>query len=138
MSRVALICGGGQFPLVAARAAKKRGLDVFLLGLRGVASPEIEAFPHVWLGIGQLGAAFREISSRGIREVCLIGGLGRPEFSDLRLDWGGIKRLPEIFSLLKGGDNHTLKGVIALFESEGLKVIGVDSLARSCWRPKGP
>jgi DUF1009 family protein len=136
--RVALICGGGQFPLVAARAAQKRGLEVFLLGLRGVASPEIEAFPHVWLAIGQLGAAFRAILSRDIRQVCLIGGLGRPEFSDLRLDWGGIKRLPEIFSLLKGGDNHTLKGVIGLFESEGLEVIGVDSLAPELLAAEGP
>jgi DUF1009 family protein len=129
-ARVALICGGGQFPLAAARAAQDRGIEVFLLGLRGIASDGIEQFPHVWLGIGQLGAALREISSRDIREVCLIGGLGRPEFSDLRLDWGGIKRIPQIIGFLKGGgDNHTLLGVIGLFEQEGLRVVGVDTIA---------
>jgi UDP-2,3-diacylglucosamine hydrolase len=127
--RVALICGGGDFPLVAARAAQSRGVEVFLLGLRGVASAAIEDFPHVWLGLGQLGAAFREIFSREIRDVCFIGGLGRPEFSDLRLDWGGIKRLPEIARLFRGGDDHVLKGVIGLFEREGLRVVGVETLA---------
>jgi len=127
--KVAFICGGGQFPLVAARAAQARGLEVFLLGLRGVAGAEIEQFPHVWLGIGQLGQAFREIAARKIGDVCLIGGLKRPEFADLRLDWGGVKRLPEILRLLKGGDDHALKGVIALFEREGFRIVGVESFA---------
>ena len=127
--KVALICGGGQFPLAAARAAQKSGREVFLLGLRGIASENIGQFPHVWLGIGQLGQAFREISARQIEEICLIGGLGRPEFSDLRLDWGGVKRLPEIVRLFGGGDDHVLKGVIGLFEREGFRVIGVDSIA---------
>jgi hypothetical protein len=133
-----LICGGGQFPLVAARAAQARGFEVFLLGVRGVASTEIETFPHLWLGIGQLGAAFREISARGITQICLIGGMGRPEFSDLRLDWGGLRRLPEIFRLLKGGDDHTLKGVIGLFEREGFEVVGVDTFAPELLAAEGP
>lgn len=136
--RVALICGGGQFPLVAARAARQRGLEVFILGLKGMASEAIEEFPHVWLGVGQLGAALREIAARDIKEVCLIGGLGRPEFADLRPDWGAIKRLPDIFRLLKGGDDHALKGVIRLFEGEGLRVVGVDSFAPELLAAAGP
>ncbi|MCW2316836.1 DUF1009 family protein [Rhodoblastus acidophilus] len=126
---VALVCGGGAFPIVAARAVQARGEHAFLLGLRGIASAEIEQFPHVWLGIGQLGRAFDEIFSRDIKRVCFIGGLKRPEFTDLRLDWGGIKRIPDIVKFLKGGDDHALKGVIKLFESEGLEVVGVDSFA---------
>ncbi len=127
--KVALICGGGQFPLVAARAARASGHEVFLLGLRGIAGKEIEAFPHAWVGVGQLGGAMREISSRDIKDVCFIGGLGRPEFSDLRLDWGAVKRLPDIMRLFKGGDDHALKGVIRLFEREGFRIVGVDSFA---------
>lgn len=136
--RVALICGNGAFPLVAARAARQRGLEVFILGLKGLASEAIEDFPHVWLSVGQLGAAFREMAARDIKDVCLIGGLGRPEFSDLRLDWGAIKRLPEIYRLMKGGDDHALKGVIRLIEGEGLRVIGVDTLAPELLAAPGP
>ena len=95
-------------------------------------------FPHVWLGVGQLGAAFREIAARGIEEVCFIGGLGRPEFADLRPDWGAIKRLPEILRLLKGGDDHALKGVVKLFEAEGLRVVGVETLAPELLAAPGP
>jgi DUF1009 family protein len=127
--KVAIICGGGRFPIVAAQAAQAQGHEIVLLALRGVASAEVEAFPHVWLGIGQLGLALREMRERGIKHLCFIGGLGRPELSELRLDWGGVKRLPEIVKLLKGGDDHALKGVIGLFEREDLQVIGVDKLA---------
>jgi hypothetical protein len=127
--KVAFICGGGQFPFAAARAARQNGREVFLLGLRGIASRDIEQFPHVWLGIGQLGQGFRELSSRGIQDICLIGGLARPELSDVRLDWGGVKRLPEIVRMFGGGDDHVLKGVIGLFEHEGFSVVGVDSFA---------
>ena len=93
--RVALICGGGAFPIVAAHAAQRRGEEVFLLGLRGIAGAEIEQFPHVWIGVGQLGRAFDEIISRGVKRVCFIGGLKRPEFVDLRLDWGGRGASPK-------------------------------------------
>ncbi|MBB4198180.1 hypothetical protein GGD83_001973 [Rhodoblastus sphagnicola] len=127
--KVALICGGGAFPLVAARAAQTRGEQVFLLGLRGIADTGIESFPHAWVGIGQLGRAIAEFSAREIKKVCFIGGLKRPEFSDLRLDWGGIKRIPDIVKFLRGGDDHALKGVIKLFEREGFEVVGVDALA---------
>lgn len=126
---IALVCGAGQFPLVAARAARARGREVFILALKGIASEGVAEFPHIWLGVGQLGAAFREIEARGIEEICFIGGLGRPEFADLRPDWGAIRRLPEIVRLLKGGDDHALKGVVRLFESEGLRVVGVETLA---------
>lgn len=126
---VALICGEGRFPLVAAKAAQDSGREVFLLALKGIADASVENFPHVWLGVGQLGAALREIERRGARKICFIGGLGRPEFSELRPDWGAIRRIPEILRLLKGGDDHALKGVIKLFEQEGLEVIGVETLA---------
>ena len=39
----------------AARTAKANGRDVFLVGLVGSASPEIERFDHIWVKIGELG-----------------------------------------------------------------------------------
>jgi UDP-2,3-diacylglucosamine hydrolase len=135
--QIALICGAGQFPLVAARAAKARGREVFILALKGIASEGVAEFPHIWLGVGQLGAAFREIEARGIEEICFIGGLGRPEFADLRPDWGAVRRLPEILRLLRGGDDHALKGVLKLFESEGLRVVGVETLAPELLAARG-
>lgn len=126
---VAIICGGGGFPLAVARAAQAAGRDVFLVGLHGAADPDIAAFPHVWVKLGEFGKLFRELGARGVKELAIVGSLTRPDFSDLRLDFGGVKRLPDIARILRGGDDHALKGVVRFFEGEGLSVLGVHDLA---------
>ncbi len=135
--KIAIICGAGDFPLASARAAQAAGKDVFLVGLRGAASDDIGEFPHIFAGLGEFGKIFRELAERGIGEMAFIGALGRPEFGDLRLDWGGVKRLPDIVRLLKGGDDHALKGVIAIFEKGGVRVVGVDAFAPDLLVPVG-
>ena len=47
----------------------------------------------------------------------------------MRMDFGGVKRLPAIAKLFLGGDNHLLSGVIGLIEKEGVSVIGIDAIA---------
>lgn len=126
---VAIVCGGGGFPLAVARAARAAGREVFLVGLHGAADPDIAAFPHVWVKLGEFGKLFRELEQRGVSELAIVGALTRPDFSDLRLDFGGVKRLPDIARILRGGDDHALKGVIRFFEGEGLSVVGVHDLA---------
>lgn len=134
---VAIICGGGGFPLAVARAARASGREVFLVGLHGAADPDIASFPHVWVKLGEFGKLFRELDARGVKQLAIVGSLTRPDFSDLRLDFGGVKRLPDIARILRGGDDHALKGVVRFFEGEGLAVIGVHELAPSLLAGQG-
>jgi len=135
---LAIVCGGGKFPIEVARAAAAAGRTPFLVGISGAADPAIEAFAHVWLRIGQLGKLFSTLSDRGVADVALIGGLTRPELADLRLDWGAIKRLPELALAFRGGDNHLLAGIAAIFEREGLNVVGAHEIAPRLLAPLGP
>lgn len=134
---VAIICGGGGFPLAVADAARKAGREVFLVGLHGAADPDIAAFPHMWLKLGEFGKLFRSLSERGIQHLSIIGSLTRPDFSDLRLDFGGVKRLPDIARILRGGDDHALRGVVRFFEDEGYAVLGPHELAPALLAPEG-
>ncbi|RFB80223.1 LpxI family protein [Methylovirgula sp. 4M-Z18] len=126
---VAIICGNGRFPQAVAEAAQRAGREVFLIGLKGAAEEAISAFPHMWVRVGELGKVFRSLKDRGIVELAFIGGLVRPDLSDLRPDFGALARLPDIARLLLGGDDHALSGLIKLFESEGHRVVGVHELA---------
>ncbi|THD46166.1 MAG: LpxI family protein [Bradyrhizobium sp.] len=126
---LAIICGGGAFPLEVARAAAATGASPFLVGLVGASDPGVEAFPHVWLHLGQVGKLFAELAARGIAEVALVGALTRPEFADLRFDWGALKRAPELAKAFRGGDNRLLSGIAAVFEGEGFKVVGAHEIA---------
>jgi DUF1009 family protein len=135
---LAIVCGGGKFPIEVARAAAAAGRTPFLIGIVGAADPAIEAFAHVWLRIGHLGKLFSTLRAEGVVDVALIGGLTRPELADLRLDWGAIKRLPELALAFRGGDNRLLAGVAAIFEREGLNVVGAHEIAPQLLAPLGP
>ena len=46
------------------------------------------------LRVGQIGKLFAALEERRIAEVAIVGALTRPEFADLRFDWGALKRAP--------------------------------------------
>jgi DUF1009 family protein len=135
---LAILCGGGGFPLEVARAAEANGRAPFLVGIVGSSDPAIEAFAHAWVRMGQLGKMFAALEERAIADLAFVGAMTRPEFADLRFDWGALKRAPELAQLFRGGDNRLLVGVAAIFEREGLRVVGAHEIAPQLLAPAGP
>jgi len=135
---LAIVCGGGKFPIEVARAAAAAGRPPFLIGIVGAADPAIESFAHVWLRIGEIGKLFSILRAEGVADIALIGSLTRPELADLRFDWGAIKRLPEFVQAFRGGDNRLLAGIAVIFEREGLNVVGAHEIAPQLLAPFGP
>ena len=129
MRPLAILCGGGDFPIQVAQAAIKQGRDPVMVGIVGAADARIEAFPHFWVHMGEVGKLFRSLKERGIVEIAIVGAMTRPEFADLRLDWGALRRLAGLASLFRGGDNHLLVGIARFFENEGVAVVGVHQIA---------
>lgn len=126
---LAILCGGGDFPVAVARAASQQGRDPVLVGVVGAADARIEAFPHFWIHMGEVGKLFRSLKQRGIVEIAIVGAMTRPELADLRLDWGALRRLAGLASLFRGGDNRLLVGIARFFENEGVEVVGVHQIA---------
>jgi DUF1009 family protein len=136
---VAIVCGCGRFPLAVAAEAQRAGRSVFLIGIIGATDPAIAAYPHVWLRLGEFGKLLKTLQNRAIVELALIGGLERPQqLADVWPDFGALARLPEIARLLIGGDDHLLRGMLHLFEKEGLRVRGAHELAPTMLAPAGP
>ena len=126
---LAILCGSGAFPLEVAAEARRVGRDPFLIGVIGSTDAAIEAFPHVWLRMGQVGKLFAALKERAIGEMAMIGAITRPEFADLRLDWGAVKRAAELAQLFRRGDNGLLVGLAAIFEREGVRIVGAHEVA---------
>jgi DUF1009 family protein len=126
---LAILCGGGDFPTAVARAAAEQGRAPLLVGIVGAADARIEAFAHVWVHVGEVGRLFGALKARGVGEIAIVGAMTRPEFSDLRLDWGALRRLAGLASLFRGGDNQLLVGISKFFEAEGVRVVGVHEIA---------
>lgn len=134
---VGFICGSGRLPIEAAESALAAGREVFLVGLRGAADPEIERFPHVWVRLGEVGKLFKALDKAGARDITLLGGVQRPSIKDLGLDMTGLIAMPELKRLLSGGDDNLLRGLVAFVEGRGYRVIGVHEAAPGLLAPEG-
>lgn len=134
---LAILCGGGAFPLAVARAARRAGRDVQLFALRGHADPRVVDFPHVWIGLGQYGKLKAELRRRNCRDVVFIGYVLRPRLRDIKLDWQTVKLMPRIIRMLSGGDNHLLSSVGRLFEQDGFRLLGAHEVAPDILVPAG-
>ncbi len=135
---LAILCGAGAFPLEVAGEARRAGREPFLVGIVGATDSAIEAYPHVWVRIGEVGKLFAALRARAIGEIVIIGAMARPELADLRLDWGAVKRAAGLAQLFRRGDNGLLAGVAEIIEREGIRVVGAHEVAPRLLAPLGP
>jgi UDP-2,3-diacylglucosamine hydrolase len=134
---LAILCGGGAFPLEVAGEARRSGRKPFLVGVVGATDSAIEAYPHVWVRMGEVGKLFAALKGRAIAEMVIVGAMTRPEFADLRLDWGAVKRAAGLAQLFRRGDNGLLAGLAAIFEREGVRIVGAHEIAPRLLAPVG-
>jgi hypothetical protein len=136
---LAVICGGGSLPFAVADAVAKRGRRVVLFAIRGWADPQrVACYPHHWADFGQFGKFCRLARGEGCRDVVFIGSLVRPAIWQLRPDFKTLRLVPRIFGLFRGGDDHLLKGVAAVFEEHGFHLVGAHEIAPEILMPEGP
>jgi DUF1009 family protein len=127
---LAIIAGAGSVPLHVAAAALASGRKVVILGIEGEADGRIADYPHAWFNWGQIGRLEKLLAEHGTRDIVMIGGVkSRPDFKSFRLDFGTVRALPEILSVMANGDNALLTGVIKMFEARGYSIVGAHEIA---------
>ena len=134
---LAILCGGGEFPFAVAAAAKANGRAPLMIGVEGSADRRVEAFEHAWVHMGQIGRLFALLKSHAIADLAIIGSMTRPEWGELRLDWGAVSRATRLAPMFRGGDNALLVGIAGVFEDEGLKIVGAHEIAPQLLCPSG-
>ena len=75
-----ILCGAGELAFEAAQLARENGRDVLLIGLVGVTQPEVDAFPHVWVRMGEVGKLFAALRARAIQDLAILGPVGGRNF----------------------------------------------------------
>lgn len=123
MSRTALIAGTGALPrLLAARleAPLVCALDGFVP--QGVAVDQV-------FRVERLVPFLRLLEEHGITRVAFAGAVSRPRLDPSLFDPATAQMVPRLMAALQGGDDATLRAVIAIFEEAGFEVAGIDVLA---------
>lgn len=116
-----LIAGEGELPLLVARNARRAGLRLAVVGLRGYANPDLQSLADsfAWCGIARLGAWIRALRRAGCREVVMVGRVRKSTmFAGPRwLQW--LQYVPDLTSIrvwyfhARDKRNHTLLRAVA-------------------------
>jgi DUF1009 family protein len=135
---LAIICGGGCFPMAVAEAVLRSGRQPVMLGIKGWADRDVvERHRHHWVALGQVGRLVRLARREGCREAVFIGTVLRPPLAKIRLDWPTFRAMPRLLGSFRGGDDQLLKGVAGIIEEAGLTIVGLDAVAPEIFVPEG-
>jgi DUF1009 family protein len=137
-SPIGIVSGGGSLPFAVADAVARRDRRAVLFAVRGCAdAPRVAAYPHHWIGLGQVNRLCRLARQESCNDLVFIGNVVRPAIRELRLDFGALVLLPRLVRLFRGGDDHLLSGVASFFEERGFKVMGAHQVAPEIVTPEG-
>lgn len=123
MENLGLIAGGGQFPLMVAEAARKKGLRIIAVAHIGETDLSLadRVDEIVWIKLGQLGHLIKSLKKNGVCRALMAGSITkRRMFENVMPDLAGaavISRLA-IFH-----DDNILKAVDRALAKEGIEII---------------
>ena len=118
-----LIAGGGQFPLIAADAARQRGIRVVAVAHLGETDDALSdrVDEIVWIKLGQLGHLIKALKKQGVRKALLAGTITKKKmFENVRPD---LKGLTLMSKLAVFHDDDILRAVADELAKEGIEIV---------------
>jgi len=126
MNKIGLIAGNGRFPILFAQAARRRGLRVIAVAMRGETLPEIEQQVDklYWATFVQPGKWIKAFKKEGVDKAVMAGGVTkskmysrfrwlrfRPDLRAIKL-WYRSTKDKRDYSLLQGvADELAAEGI---------------------------
>ncbi len=133
---IGLIAGGGQFPLMAAQAARKQGLRVVAVALLGETDTALsEEVDHiVWIKLGQLGRLIKAFKKHGVRNALMAGGIRKRRMFEIRPD---LRALSVVSKLAVFHDDDILRALARELAGEGIEIVSSISYLPELLAPAG-
>ena len=136
-TRIGLIAGSGQFPLLFARAAQQKGWEVYSAAYMKETDPELVRFSASveWLYVGQIKKLISFFRRHHVCQAVMMGAIQKPRmFSNLRPD---MKALALIAGMQHSHDDALLRRFADLLEKEGIKIMPSTLLLPDLLAPAG-
>ena len=135
--KIGIIAGGGQFPLLFARAVRRHGLKVYAAAHQGetdeTLAEQVDAFQ--WVRLGQLGKIIDFFKKEGVIKTVFIGSITKTNiFRDVRPDLKGLGLWNKID--IKQ-DDSILRAIADRLAKDGIEVVASTSYVPELLFPQG-
>ena len=121
-NRIGLIAGSGQFPLLLAKAAAKRGLDVFTVAYINEADPALAHLSQKiqWLHLGQIKRLIKFFRQHQINRAVMLGAVRKTRlFTDVKPD---MKAIAMIAGMQHTHDDAIMRAFADTLEKEQIRI----------------
>ena len=121
--KIGLIAGGGQFPLLIAEAAKKRGIAVIAVAHQGDTEPSLsDAVDEItWVKLGQLGRLIKFLKKYDVKKTLMAGSIAKKRmFRNIRPD---LKSIAIFSKMAVFHDDDILRAVSDELMKEGIEIV---------------
>lgn len=133
-----IIAGRGALPRRIAEHRAAAGLPYLLVIFQGCFEPWMTAHPHQHHEFEKAGRLFGALRVAGATHAVFAGAMTRPRLRPWRADLKALAVAARAFALLRRGDDAMLRGFAAVFEAEGLAMLGpLDVLGGQAMVPHG-
>lgn len=122
MTRIGIIAGNGQFPLLFVKAAREKGYGVYVAAIVDEADPSLAdvADQLIWMHLGQVKKLLGFFRRHDVTDTVLVGGIRKTRiFSDIKPD---LKAVMFLASLRHTHDDGLLGACARFLEKEGITV----------------
>lgn len=132
-----VIAGGGDLPRVVAEAAVRHGWAPSFLAIGDGIGLDRSPFASRAMPWGQLGDAVSALKADGVRRLVLCGTVSvRPDFRTILPSFRTLALLPQIFKVIRGGDDSMLRAAAKAFEARGFELLAVQEIAPEILMPE--
>jgi len=122
-TRIGLIAGSGEFPVLFARTASRRDVEVVAVAHRGETDPTLAEHVTVitWVEPGQLQALIDALKAGGVTEAVMVGGIAKPRlFHHFEPDARALAAIARVGVLR---DDLLLRALADELASDGIHVV---------------
>lgn len=123
MSKIGIIAGAGEFPVLMAREYTRRGFDPVIVAIEEEADKALTEVAEIvyWQPLGKVGKILKLLKKEGVHDIVLAGKVHKTRiFRDFRPD---IKALTLLWGLRDRKDDTILNKVADLLAHEGFNLL---------------
>ena len=135
---IGLIAGAGRFPFQVAQAAKRQGLCVVAVGIRGWADATLAAQVDTYeeLAIGELARLIERLKAHGVRQAIMAGKVTKDVLLDTRISFDPDAR--QLLQQAADASVGTLLGAIGTrLAREGIALLDSSTFLKADLCPAG-